>query len=93
MKIKNLLLFFLIGLLFFSFTIQNNDKNTLSDSSISDEKKPKPSATISTIASKDTYVDTDDPIANYGGQDWLYVGKDFSGSLHESYFYFSFSNI
>ncbi len=91
MKIKNVLFLFLFFLLFFSF-IQNSYKNNLTDSSISYEKKPKSSATISTIASKDTYVDSDDPSANFGGQDWLYVGKDFLGDLHESYFNFSFSN-
>ena len=31
MKIKNLLFFFLIGLLFFSFTIQNTDNNKIEE--------------------------------------------------------------
>jgi len=48
--------------------------------------------TISIIAEKDTYIDTGSPGANYGGVDNLYTGIDYSSDLHESYFYFNFSN-
>lgn len=48
--------------------------------------------TISTIAEKDSYVDTYSPGANFGGVNYLYAGIDYSYDLKESYFYFNFSD-
>lgn len=47
--------------------------------------------TISTVAEKDSYVDSDDPTSNYGGQDWLIFGNYLSG-WNEAYLYFNFSD-
>ena len=49
-------------------------------------------ATISTIASKDTYVDTYYPTSNYGGVDYLQTGFGIFGDIIEAYFYFDFSD-
>lgn len=46
--------------------------------------------TISTIASKDTYVNSYHPTSNYGGQNSLSAGFYFTGDILESYLFFSF---
>ena len=51
-----------------------------------------PAATISTSASKDTYVDTYSPGANHGGGSYLYTGIDYLNDLHEAYIYFDFTD-
>jgi len=48
--------------------------------------------TISTVASKDTYVDTDNPTSNYGGVDYLMSGFSIFSDIREAYFYFDFSD-
>ncbi|MFW9939411.1 MAG: DNRLRE domain-containing protein [Candidatus Thorarchaeota archaeon] len=47
--------------------------------------------TISTIASKDTYVNSYYPTSNYGGVNYLDTGF-LSGNIMEAYFYFNFSD-
>ncbi|MHA1492273.1 MAG: CBM96 family carbohydrate-binding protein [Promethearchaeota archaeon] len=49
-------------------------------------------ATISTIASKDSYVRQYNPTSNYGGQDWFLLGRDVYSAAMEAYFYFDFSD-
>lgn len=51
--------------------------------------------TMSTVADKDTYVDTTSPTANYGGASqlrcgWKVIGS--TGHIMEAFFHFSFSN-
>ena len=48
--------------------------------------------TISTVASKDTYVDSGNPTANYGGVNYLMTGFSIFGDVREAYFYFNFSD-
>ena len=48
--------------------------------------------TISTVASKDTYVDTANPMSNYGGVSYLMSGFSILSDIRESYFYFNFSD-
>ena len=48
--------------------------------------------TISDIASKDTYVDIDNPNSNYGGVSYLMSGYSVSYEAKEAYFYFDFTN-
>ncbi|MEE9378371.1 MAG: DNRLRE domain-containing protein [Candidatus Lokiarchaeia archaeon] len=48
--------------------------------------------TISTVAEKDTYVNTYDPTSNFGGQDYALSGFYYTGDLLEAYFYFNFSD-
>lgn len=48
--------------------------------------------TTSSIADKDTYVDTDTPLSNYGGSNNLMCGFGISGDIREAYFHFSFSD-
>ena len=50
------------------------------------------SATISTIASKDSYVRQYYPTDNYGGKDWFLLGRDVFDAAIEAYFYFDFSD-
>jgi len=47
---------------------------------------------ISTIAEKDTYVDTAYAMSNYGGVSNLMTGFSIFGDIKESYFYFNFSD-
>lgn len=47
---------------------------------------------ISSIADKDTYVDTIDAMANYGGVDNLMTGFSWSGDIREAYFHFNFDD-
>lgn len=47
---------------------------------------------ISTIAEKDTYVDTANPTSNYGGVSYLMTGFGLFGDIREAYFYFNFSD-
>ncbi len=49
-------------------------------------------ATISTVASKDSYVRQYNPTSNYGGQDWFLLGRDAFSAAIEAYFYFNFSD-
>lgn len=49
-------------------------------------------APISTIASKDSYVDTGNPISNYGGVSYLMAGFSILSDIREAYFYFDFSD-
>jgi len=48
--------------------------------------------TISTIAEKDTYVNTYDALSNFGGQDYALGGFYFGGDIVEAYFFFNFSD-
>lgn len=78
-KNKNLILicfFFAVGLVIITPTING----------IEQEK------TKSTIADKDTYVDTDNPLSNYGGVNNLKCGFSISYEIREAYFHFSFSD-
>jgi len=77
-KNKNLIyicFFFAVGLVIITPTIKG----------IEQEK------TKSTIADKDTYVDTDNPLSNYGGVNNLRSGFGYS-DIREAYFHFSFSD-
>jgi hypothetical protein len=47
---------------------------------------------ISTIAEKDTYVDTANPTSNYGGVNYLMTGFGIFSDIREAYFYFDFSD-
>lgn len=47
--------------------------------------------TVSTIAEKDTYVESYYPTSNYGGQDWLIFGNYILG-WNEAYLHFNFSD-
>lgn len=49
-------------------------------------------ASISTITSKDTYVDTGNAISNYGGVSYLMAGFSILSDIREAYFYFGFSD-
>ena len=49
-------------------------------------------ATVSTVASKDSYVKQYTPTSNYGGQDWFLLGRDIWNAAIEAYFYFDFSD-
>jgi len=74
---KNLILicfFFAVGLVIITPTING----------IEQEK------TTSTIADKDTYIDTDNPLSNYGGVNNLRCGFSYSYEIREAYFHFSF---
>ncbi|MHA1689081.1 MAG: CBM96 family carbohydrate-binding protein [Promethearchaeota archaeon] len=46
---------------------------------------------ISTIAEKDSYVDSGNPTSNYGGKDWILFGNHFS-DFTATYLYFNFSD-
>ncbi len=48
--------------------------------------------TISTIAEKDTYVNTYDALSNFGGQDYALGGFYFGSDIVEAYFFFNFSD-
>ena len=48
--------------------------------------------TISTIAEKDTYVNSYDALSNFGGQDYALGGFYFGGDIVEAYFFFNFSD-
>lgn len=58
------------------------------------EPTPNPSADdyVLTIATKDTYVDSGEPLANYGGQEWLHCGLSWFNDLYIAYFYFPFTD-
>ncbi|MHA1106379.1 MAG: CBM96 family carbohydrate-binding protein [Promethearchaeota archaeon] len=47
---------------------------------------------ISSIADKDTYVDTANAMSNYGGVNNLMTGFSMFGDIRESYFYFNFDD-
>ncbi|KKK62388.1 hypothetical protein LCGC14_3004840, partial [marine sediment metagenome] len=47
---------------------------------------------ISTIAEKDTYVNSGDGLSNFGGQDYALGGYYFGGDIVEAYFFFNFSD-
>jgi len=47
---------------------------------------------ISTIAEKDTYVNSDNALSNFGGQDYALGGFYFGGDIVEAYFFFNFSD-
>jgi len=47
---------------------------------------------MSTIADKDTYVDTANPTSNYGGASNLWCGFGIFSDIREAYFHFSFSD-
>ena len=49
-------------------------------------------AAISNIADKDSYIDTANPLSNYGGVNNLMTGYSFSSDIREAYFHFNFSN-
>ncbi|MFX1259031.1 MAG: DNRLRE domain-containing protein [Promethearchaeota archaeon] len=55
-------------------------------------QKTPASKTISTIADKDSYVDSGNPTANYGGQEQLRAGFSLSDDIYEAYFHFNFSD-
>lgn len=48
--------------------------------------------TVSTVAEKDTYVNSYDPSSNYGGEDYALAGFYAEVYIVESYFYFTFSD-
>ena len=48
--------------------------------------------TVSTVASKDTYVNSYHPTSNYGGQNYLFAGFYYTGDILESYLFFSFED-
>ncbi len=48
--------------------------------------------TISTVAEKDTYVNSYEPLSNYGGVDDARAGFYFTGDILEAYFYFNFTD-
>ena len=48
--------------------------------------------TISTVAEKDTYVNSYEPSFNYGGEDNTIAGDFLTSYEAESYFFFSFSD-
>jgi len=48
--------------------------------------------TISTVAEKDTYVNSYDPTSNFGGQDYALGGFYYTGDIVEAYFFFNFSD-
>jgi len=48
-------------------------------------------ATISTVAERDSYVESDSPTSNNGGKDWLIFG-DYIFGWNEAYLYFNFSD-
>jgi len=48
-------------------------------------------ATITTVAEKDSYVETDNPTSNHGGKDWLIFG-DYILGWNEAYLFFNFSD-
>ncbi len=48
--------------------------------------------TVSTVAEKDTYVNSYDPSSNYGGEDYTLAGFYATVDIVESYFYFTFSD-
>ena len=78
-KNKNLVLmcfFFAVGLVIITPTI----------SGVEQEK------TKSTIADKDTYIDTANPLSNYGGVSNLKSGFSISYDIREAYFHFNFSD-
>ncbi|MCP6718614.1 MAG: DNRLRE domain-containing protein [Patescibacteria group bacterium] len=72
----------LISLIFFSTVLINI---TPTRAIIKDQ-------TISTIAEKDTYVNTDEALSNFGGQDYALGGFYFGGDIVEAYFFFNFSD-
>ncbi|KKK41360.1 hypothetical protein LCGC14_2724580, partial [marine sediment metagenome] len=47
--------------------------------------------TISTVAEKDNYIESDDASSNNGGKDWLIFG-DYIFGWNEAYLYFNFSD-
>jgi len=49
-------------------------------------------ATVSNIADKDTYIDTANPLSNYGGSSNLMTGYGIFSDIREAYFHFNFSN-
>ena len=79
---KNKKIYFLVGILFIiGFTF-----NTLPARAIIRDQ------TISTIAEKDTYVNSDDPLSNFGGQNYVFSGFYWGGDIVEAYFFFNFSD-
>jgi len=48
--------------------------------------------TSSTIADKDTYVDTANPLSNYGGVNYLWCGFGLFADIREAFFHFSFTD-
>lgn len=48
--------------------------------------------TVSNVAYKDTYIDTANPLANYGGSSNLMTGYGIFADIREAYFHFNFSN-
>lgn len=79
MKYKSL---FLLGVLFFTsfIIIIRPSKGTIRDQ------------TVSTIAQKDTYVNSYDPTSNFGGQDYAMSGFYYTGDIVEAYFFFNFTD-
>ena len=49
-------------------------------------------ATVSTIADKDTYIETYSGGSNYGGGNYLWAGISILDTLYEAYLHFSFSD-
>ena len=80
MKDKKVLIF--ISIIFFSSFLMN----------ISPTRAIIKDQTISTVAEKDTYVNIDDALSNFGGQDYALGGFYFGGDIVEAYFFFNFSD-
>ena len=79
---RNKKITFLFSLVFFSSVLINIP---LTRAIIKDQ-------TISTIAEKDTYVNTYDALSNFGGQDYALGGFYFGSDIVEAYFFFNFSD-
>lgn len=74
------------------FQISNSSVNANIFKSFSlNSVNPSLITTKSTIADKDSYVDSSNPTSNYGGQDWLIFG-DYITSWREAYLNFDFSD-
>lgn len=85
-KIKNkikIIMIFLLVLTMIRINIVRADNNEENDT-LEDRER--------TVAEKDTYVDLRNYNTNYGGQDYLKVGRWYIYSLYESYLYFEFEN-
>ena len=80
MKDKKIII--LISLIFFSGVV----------ASITPTQAIVKDQTISTIAEKDTYVNTDNALSNFGGQDYALGGFYFGSDIVEAYFFFNFSD-
>lgn len=62
-----------------------------SNTNATETVKSSSTGTVSTVSSKDTYVDSSKPSSNFGGEEILFVGGQ-SDHLHESYFCFGFGD-